>query len=163
MCSCPAIHEFDFGKDIFFERMRQAKFPLYAANILNPDGTLIPGFLERSIIDVDGIRIGLTGATDEDAVILSSPGDLKFRHRLRRSRSRQPPCARKARMSLSQSSIPTAPRTKRCTACRRRTSSSAVTITISGSITTAARRRLNRAYDAHFVTCMDVTFTVRDE
>ena len=44
----------------------------------NPDGTLVAGLRERNILDIDGIRIGIAAATDEEAAILSSPGDLKF-------------------------------------------------------------------------------------
>ena len=29
----PGNHEFDFGKELFFQRMSEAKFPLYVANI----------------------------------------------------------------------------------------------------------------------------------
>ena len=46
----PGNHEFDFGKDVFFERMKEAKFPLYAAN-LRDDGRQaaaeFPGPLDR--------------------------------------------------------------------------------------------------------------------
>src|SRR5205085_5166936 len=34
----PGNHEFDFGKEIFFKRMAEAKFPLYAANLRTADG-----------------------------------------------------------------------------------------------------------------------------
>ena len=74
----PGNHEFDFGKDIFFKRMAEANFPLYCANMRRADGTPVPGFKDRSITSIGGIRIGLTGATEEDAVLLSNPGDLKF-------------------------------------------------------------------------------------
>src|SRR2546430_13149041 len=32
----PGNHEFDFGKAIFLQRMAEAKFPLYAANLRGP-------------------------------------------------------------------------------------------------------------------------------
>ena len=54
----PGNHEFDFGKATFFQRMSEAKFPLYVANILNPDGTLVAGFRERNILELGGARIG---------------------------------------------------------------------------------------------------------
>ncbi len=59
----PGNHEFDFGKAIFLQRMAEAKFPLYAANLRGPDGQPLPNFKDRSIVTVDGVRIGLTGAT----------------------------------------------------------------------------------------------------
>src|SRR6266853_6728693 len=39
----PGNHEFDFGKAIFAQRMLEAKFPLYAANLRGPDGAPLPG------------------------------------------------------------------------------------------------------------------------
>jgi 2',3'-cyclic-nucleotide 2'-phosphodiesterase (5'-nucleotidase family) len=74
----PGNHEFDFGKAVFLQRMAEAKFPLYAANLRGPDGQPLPNFKDRSIVTVDGIRIGLTGATYDDSARASSPEDLKF-------------------------------------------------------------------------------------
>src|SRR5258705_160039 len=59
----PGNHEFDFGKNIFFQRMAEAKFPLYGANLRGPDGATLPGFKDRAIVTFDGVRIGLTAAT----------------------------------------------------------------------------------------------------
>jgi 2',3'-cyclic-nucleotide 2'-phosphodiesterase (5'-nucleotidase family) len=75
----PGNHEFDFGKDVFLKRMADAKFPLYAANLHGPDGKPIPGFKDRAIVTIDGVRIGLTGATYDDTPRTSTPGDLQFR------------------------------------------------------------------------------------
>src|SRR6266571_4646677 len=74
----PGNHEFDFGKATFLQRMAEAKFPLYAANLRDPDGQPLPNFKDRSIVTVDGVRIGLTGATCDDSVRASDPGDLRF-------------------------------------------------------------------------------------
>jgi 2',3'-cyclic-nucleotide 2'-phosphodiesterase (5'-nucleotidase family) len=74
----PGNHEFDFGKAVFFQRMAEAKFPLYAANLRGPDGQPLPGFKDRAIVTVDGVRIGLTGATYDDTARASSPQDLRF-------------------------------------------------------------------------------------
>src|SRR5436309_7716936 len=74
----PGNHEFDFGKAIFLQRMAEAKFPLYAANLRGPDGAPLPGFKDRAIVNLDGVRIGLTGATYDDSPRVSSPEDLKF-------------------------------------------------------------------------------------
>ena len=35
----PGNHEFDFGKAVFLERMREATFPLYGANLRDPAGS----------------------------------------------------------------------------------------------------------------------------
>src|SRR5262245_63828250 len=46
----PGNHEFDFGKSIFLQRMAEAKFPLYAANLRGGDGAPLPSFKDRSIV-----------------------------------------------------------------------------------------------------------------
>jgi 5'-nucleotidase / UDP-sugar diphosphatase len=74
----PGNHEFDFGKATFLERMREAKFPIFAANLRGPDGAPLPGVTDRAMIDFDGVRIGLTGATFEDTPRSASPEDLRF-------------------------------------------------------------------------------------
>lgn len=74
----PGNHEFDFGKTVFLKRMAEANFPVFAANLRGPDGQPLPGFKDRTIVTIDGVRIGLTGATHDDSARLSSPEDLKF-------------------------------------------------------------------------------------
>jgi 5'-nucleotidase/UDP-sugar diphosphatase len=74
----PGNHEFDFGKSIFLQRMAEARFPLYAANLRGPDGAPLPSFKDRAIVTIDGVRIGLTGATYDDSPRVSSPQDLQF-------------------------------------------------------------------------------------
>ena len=74
----PGNHEYDFGKAVFLERMGEARFPRYAANLRTADGAPLPDFKDRSIVTVGGVRIGLTGATYQDSPRASDPGDLKF-------------------------------------------------------------------------------------
>ncbi len=74
----PGNHEFDFGKATFFQRMAEAKFPLYGANLRGPDGQSLPNFKDRAIVTVGGVRIGITGATYDDTPRASSSEDLKF-------------------------------------------------------------------------------------
>ncbi len=50
----PGNHEYDFGKAVFLQRMADAKFPLYAANLRGPDGQPLPRFKDR--IDRDRRR-----------------------------------------------------------------------------------------------------------
>ena len=57
----PGNHEFDFGKAVFFQRMAEANFPIYAANLRGPDGARLPGIRDSEIVTVDGIRIGIVG------------------------------------------------------------------------------------------------------
>src|SRR6476620_4308782 len=63
----PGNHEFDFGKAVFLERMGEAKFPLYAANLRDANGATLPVFKDRAILDFDGVRIGLTGLAYEQS------------------------------------------------------------------------------------------------
>jgi 2',3'-cyclic-nucleotide 2'-phosphodiesterase (5'-nucleotidase family) len=74
----PGNHEFDFGKAVFLQRMREAKFPVYAANLRGPDGQSLAGIKDRGIVSFDGVRIGLTGATYDDSARASTPEDLQF-------------------------------------------------------------------------------------
>src|SRR3954463_15335718 len=72
----PGNHEFDFGKATFLQRMAEAKFPIYAANLRGPDGQLLPNFKDRNIVTFDGVRIGLTAAIYDETARASSPEDL---------------------------------------------------------------------------------------
>lgn len=71
-------HEFDFGRDTFLERMREAKFPLYGANLRLANGEAAPNHKDRAIFDLDGVKLGLTGIAYEKSARLSSPEDLQF-------------------------------------------------------------------------------------
>ncbi len=74
----PGNHEFDFGKAVFFKRMSEAKFPIYAANLRGPDGKPLENFKDRAIVEFGGVRVGLTGAAYDDTPRVSSPENLKF-------------------------------------------------------------------------------------
>src|SRR5580765_5683840 len=45
----PGNHEYDFGPDIFLERLREARFPVYAANLREGDSSPIPGIIDSRI------------------------------------------------------------------------------------------------------------------
>lgn len=74
----PGNHEFDFGKAVFFKRMAEATFPVFAANMAGPDGRPLAGLKDRDIVTFDGVRIGLTGAAHDGTPRMSNPEDLKF-------------------------------------------------------------------------------------
>lgn len=74
----PGNHEFDFGKATFLQRMAEADFPLYAANLRGPDGQSLPKFKDRSIFTAGGVRIGLTGAAYDHSPAVANTEDLKF-------------------------------------------------------------------------------------
>ena len=66
----PGNHEFDFGKNVFLQRMKETKFPLYGANLRGADDQPVPGFKDRAIVTLNGVRIGLTGAAYDDSLSL---------------------------------------------------------------------------------------------
>ena len=74
----PGNHEFDFGKEVFLKRMAQAKFPLYAANLRNGDGTPLAGFLDTKIVEIGGVKVGLTGAALDTTAELTAVTGLTF-------------------------------------------------------------------------------------
>ena len=75
----PGNHEFDFGKAMFLKRMAEAKFPMLRRQpAAAPTASRSPDFKDRDIVDLGGVRIGLTGATYDQTPRVSSPEDLKF-------------------------------------------------------------------------------------
>ncbi len=74
----PGNHEFDFGKNIYFERMGEARFPILAANLKGSDGAPAPHHQERLALEVNGLKLALIGAAYEATASASRPGDLVF-------------------------------------------------------------------------------------
>jgi 5'-nucleotidase/UDP-sugar diphosphatase len=74
----PGNHEFDFGKAVFLQRMAEATFPVYAANLRGADDQPVANIKDSAIVTIEGIKIGLIGATYDDNPRASSPEDLKF-------------------------------------------------------------------------------------
>lgn len=70
----PGNHEYDFGPEVFMQRMKEARFPLFAANLRTAEGKPLDGFRDSAILDVGGARIGVIGLTAEDSPVKSSPG-----------------------------------------------------------------------------------------
>jgi 2',3'-cyclic-nucleotide 2'-phosphodiesterase (5'-nucleotidase family) len=58
--------------------MNEAGFPLYGANLRNADGAALPRFKDRTMLTVGGVRVGLTGLAYEQSPRMSSPEDLRF-------------------------------------------------------------------------------------
>lgn len=71
----PGNHEFDFGPEVFLKRMKEAAFPLFAANLRTRSGDPLDGFRDYEIREVGGVKIGIYGLTAEDSPVKSSPGD----------------------------------------------------------------------------------------
>ncbi|MCB1518329.1 MAG: 5'-nucleotidase C-terminal domain-containing protein [Hyphomicrobiaceae bacterium] len=74
----PGNHEYDFGKDVFMQRMADLKSEKLAANLRNSDGSVIPGFADNEMFDFNGLKVGVIGLTAEDSPVKSSPGDLQI-------------------------------------------------------------------------------------
>lgn len=75
----PGNHEYDFGPDVFAQRMKEARFPVYAANLRNAEGKPVDGIKDHAILDIGGVKVGLVGMTADDSPVKSSPGEsLKF-------------------------------------------------------------------------------------
>ncbi|MDJ1158323.1 bifunctional UDP-sugar hydrolase/5'-nucleotidase [Chelatococcus sp. SYSU_G07232] len=74
----PGNHEFDFGKETYFKRLSEAKFPVFAANMRDAAGQPLPGHVDNRVFDLGGIKVGVVGLVLESVPQMSSPGDLKF-------------------------------------------------------------------------------------
>jgi 5'-nucleotidase / UDP-sugar diphosphatase len=70
----PGNHEYDFGEAVFRERMSDARFPLFAANLRTRDGQRLPGFKDTEIRSIGGLKVGFIGLTADDSPVKSSPG-----------------------------------------------------------------------------------------
>ncbi|MGE0422611.1 MAG: bifunctional UDP-sugar hydrolase/5'-nucleotidase [Reyranellaceae bacterium] len=74
----PGNHEYDFGPDVFLKRLREAHFPVYAANLREGDGSPIPGIIDSRIHAFGEVKIGVIGLTAEDSHKKSQPGRFKI-------------------------------------------------------------------------------------
>jgi 2',3'-cyclic-nucleotide 2'-phosphodiesterase (5'-nucleotidase family) len=74
----PGNHEFDFGKEVYAQRRAEAKFPFLAANLRDAHGQPLPGHQDRTMLDVNGVKIGIVGIGLQATGNVSSAGDLQF-------------------------------------------------------------------------------------
>ncbi|MES2915573.1 MAG: 5'-nucleotidase C-terminal domain-containing protein [Pseudomonadota bacterium] len=74
----PGNHEFDFGPDNFFEKMKASKYPWAAINITNADGSPIAGLGGAMMKEVAGLKIALIPVAQDTSPEVSSTGSLKF-------------------------------------------------------------------------------------
>ncbi|MBO6676393.1 MAG: 5'-nucleotidase C-terminal domain-containing protein [Rhizobiales bacterium] len=75
----PGNHEFDFGEEVFRARMAEVEGSnLLAANMRNEDGTVLDGFSDTMMMDVDGLMIGIIGLAADDSDEKSSPGTIQI-------------------------------------------------------------------------------------
>ncbi len=67
-------HEFDFGPDMFKQRVAQSAFPWLAANIQGADGKVFGGAKATTIIQAGDLKIGFFGLLTPSTQRTSSPG-----------------------------------------------------------------------------------------
>lgn len=68
-------HEFDFGPEVLQQRVAEAQFPVFGAN-LQAEGRPVAGLAEVAMLEADGLRIGLAGVVTPRAMDSSQPGAL---------------------------------------------------------------------------------------
>ncbi|MBN9023799.1 MAG: bifunctional metallophosphatase/5'-nucleotidase, partial [Rhizobiales bacterium] len=75
----PGNHEFDFGPEVFRERLAEAKFPIVSSNITEADGSAPANTVDTRIVEVEGgIKVGFYGLTTVETPVISVPGDIRF-------------------------------------------------------------------------------------
>lgn len=159
----PGNHEFDFGKAVFLQRMSEATFPLYAANLRDPSGAVLPGFKDRAIVTAGSVRIGLSGLAYEQSPRMSSPEDLRFGSTLEITHQ-QTAALRKEGADFVCSVLH----------CNRGDAvklsyERAADLLLTGHTHDLLINHDGRCavvesgYDAHYVTCVDVAITVREQ
>ena len=74
----PGNHEFDFGPENFFDKMKASKYPWAAINITNADGSPIEGLGGVMMKGVGGLKVALVPVAQDTSPEVASTGDLKF-------------------------------------------------------------------------------------
>ncbi len=74
----PGNHEFDFGPENFFEKMKASKYPWAAINITNADGSPIEGLGGVMTKELGGVKVALIPVAQDTSPQVASTGDLKF-------------------------------------------------------------------------------------
>src|SRR2546430_467533 len=74
----PGNHEFDFGKEVYFDRVRQGRFPIVAANLRDAAGLTLPHHQDQISVEAKGLKLALIGAAYEATARVSRPEDFAF-------------------------------------------------------------------------------------
>lgn len=74
----PGNHEFDFGPEVFLKRLKESKFPWYAANIAGADGKPLPELKGPEIRDMGGVKVAIVPLAADDSPQDGTTGDLQF-------------------------------------------------------------------------------------
>ncbi len=74
----PGNHEFDFGPDNFYAKVKDSKYPWATVSVTNPDGSSMPGVGGVMMKDIAGLKVALIPVSEDDSPVVASTGDLKF-------------------------------------------------------------------------------------
>ena len=74
----PGNHEFDFGEAVYLKRMGEANFPIFAANLRDGKGAMLPRHQDRAIFDLGGIKVGVVGLALAATKKISAENSLVF-------------------------------------------------------------------------------------
>ena len=74
----PGNHEFDFGAEVFRERMAALDMTKLAGNLTEPSGEPVEGFEPTTTLEFGPVTVSVMGLTSDDAVEKSSPGELRI-------------------------------------------------------------------------------------
>ncbi len=74
----PGNHEFDFGPEVFAQRVKQSKYPWAAINITTADGKAVDGLGGVMTKDLGGVKIALVPVAQDTSPEVATTGTLKF-------------------------------------------------------------------------------------
>ena len=74
----PGNHEFDFGPEVFAERVKQSKYPWAAINITQADGKPVDGVGGVMVKDIGGVKVALIPVAQDTSPEVATTGTLKF-------------------------------------------------------------------------------------
>lgn len=68
----PGNHDFNYGQEVLLERVRDAKFPVLAANVTYEDGSLFTG-TSALIQEFNGVKVGIIGLVTDETPFVTHP------------------------------------------------------------------------------------------
>ena len=72
----PGNHEFDFGPEVFLDRMGESVFPWSAVNIRGADGNPVEGLGHEPVIkEIGGVKFAIVPVATDETPVLATPGD----------------------------------------------------------------------------------------
>ncbi|MBH0239548.1 bifunctional metallophosphatase/5'-nucleotidase [Methylobrevis albus] len=84
----PGNHEFDFGPEVFRERMAEKTFDVVASNIREADGSAPAHTIDDKIIEVGGLKIAFYGLTTEETPVVATARDVTFASSIETARAK---------------------------------------------------------------------------